>query len=524
MPEAIHSLNCPCCGAPLPSTDQRHIVCQYCKATLKLPEASPNTPQQVIVVTTNLPPKVKASSPPLWKLWLLGLVIISIIGGCLAIGILFSTNNKDAWVPKLNVWSLDHPILIPNEPYNGLTSLVSFSDSSHRLAYFDFNQANALQWKSENLEQPTYRMTLQAAAGRIYLADETRLIAFQQSDGAQLWQATLNDLLPTSCRTCLQANAERVIALTQLNTLQAFDAATGQSLWSAGLAQQPQGTYLLNDRLVYIDEVNQTEHIQIVDTRTGKIEHSLEPTCPNHSFTNDVQTPESDDPLIPASDQQSIYLLYGFWEPACLEKWDVQTGQRLWQTTLPEDLARNQAHFVQTSDQLFLSAKNGNEVWRIDVSSGQASQIFQADGYQLRPIAARDDKLVIQAERTLGSKRYELWTIHAQTGKKLWQTIPNGTPIEPGSSETINGQNKFAAFLTPGGLTVLQAFAEPQRIVFETFNLETGNSSGQMTYAVPEQNIFSVTLLGWQKNYVYLAQTKLNIFDVNTGQPIVQWP
>jgi outer membrane protein assembly factor BamB len=525
MTEPIRPLNCPSCGSPLPLTDQRRIVCQYCKATLQLPEpSSSGTPQQIIIVTPSFQPNIKTKSIPLWKQWLLGLVIISAIGTCLALGIFFSNDGAFSLKPKLTIWSLDRPILIPNEPYANLVSLASFSDSSYRIVYFDFNQTNPLQWKSEDLEQPTYNLKLQMANGRVYLANQTQLIAFQQSDGAQLWQATLNDLLPTSCSTCLQANSGHVVALTQLHTLQAFDATTGQTLWSAGLSQLPKDLYLLKNHLLYMDEVNNTIHLQIVDAHTGQIEHSLTPTCPNHVFTNDPQTLAANNLLIPSRDEQNLYLLYGFWEPACLEKWDLQTGKRLWQTTLPEELARDQANFLLDDAQLFLSAENGKEIWHIDTNTGQATKLLQDESYQIRPLTTRGGKLVVQAKRTLGSQRYELWTIDLQTGKKLWQTIPNGSPLELNSAEIIGSQNKFAAFPTPAGLTILQAFEKPQRLVFETFNLESGKSNGQMTYAVPEQTIFSITLIGWHKNYIYLEQDGISIFDTNTGQPVIYLP
>lgn len=525
MPEPIRSLNCPSCGAPLPTSDQRRIVCQYCRATLELPkESTPGTPTQVVVITSDFKPKIKTTPTPLWKTWLIGLILISGMGTCTALGILFLENGQGIPATRLTIWSLTHPILLPGEPHARLISLAAFSDSTHRLSYFDFNQDEPLLWKTEDLGQETYRMTLQTASGRIYLADETRLTAFQQSDGARLWQATLNDLLPLSCHHCLLADEGQVIALTQLNTLQAFDATTGQPIWSMGLAERPDSIYLLNKHLVFPDTVNEKVQIQIVDPQTGQIQHSLTPTCPNETFPNDTQTLSSSDDLFPDTDGRSVYILYGFWQPACLEKWDLQTSERIWQTLLPEDLARNQTHRLQTSQQLFLAPEYGHSIWAIDLSSGQATILLQNEGYNLLPLAAHQNTLIVQAERTIGSQRYELWAINTQTGAQRWQTIPAGSPIEINVSEIINSEDMHTAFLTPAGLTVLQAFADPQRIVFETFNLENGSSNGQMSYAGPETTIFRITVLGWQANQIYLEQDGLHIFDTNTGQPVINWP
>ena len=161
-------------------------------------------------------------------------------------------------------------------------------------------------------------------------------------------------------------------------------------------------------------------------------------------------------------DQRSYYLLYGFWEPGCFEKWDPVTSIRDWQTLLPEDLARGDQDLLFSEDLVFLSKNNGNEIWKVNLQTGDAQEISKNEDYYIQAVIVQNDILIVEADRIKGSNRFELWGIDLNTNQRIWQFIPKAAVsmrVNPSSIVDLSGF--FAYHALTDQFVLLQAYDDP---------------------------------------------------------------
>ena len=146
MAQKPQSLVCPSCGAPLKiKTDENRVECQYCHATVELPEDE----RPPILLTA---PTVEYHYPQhRSRNIIIFLTLITLVAGAVIVLpiLLFATNSKTITTPGVRIYSLFNAQLVPET--NELLGITYNSDESRRPAMLDFAQENPLRWQGEDL-------------------------------------------------------------------------------------------------------------------------------------------------------------------------------------------------------------------------------------------------------------------------------------------------------------------------------------------------------------------------------------
>ena len=519
MAQKPQSLVCPSCGAPLKvKEDQTRVECQYCHATVELPQDE----QPPILIS---PPTIEYHyAQPRRRLAWIFIPVLLLVAGAFALPfILIASDTTRTTTPGVSINSIVNARLLPDA--NQVLGITYNSDETRRPALLDFDQSNPLLWQAEPLGEESYKARFLVVAEQVVVAMDTRLAAFKRTDGSLLWETSLSDQIPVGCDTCLQVAEGRLFALTQIGTLHAYDLASGQQVWNAGLATTPRDLYLFNNSPAVVDEVDGLPTILVFDPASGQRLQGIAPTCPNYTFDNDPQEFGLYDSLWPAADNGFFYVAYGFWEPGCLEKWDAVTGQRVYQALLPEDVTRNDLLHLDTEEAIYFSPASSGQTWLLETGSGETRQLTDEEDYQTRPVAAQGEVVVIEARRTRGSARYELWGVDAGSGERLWQFIPQAEDsFDNTASSIVDADGLFAVHATEGKLVLLQAFDDPARITLEKLDFQNGVSQGQVSYAVNETSIFSLAVIGWREDQVWLDSDGILVLDLSSAKVLYSWP
>ena len=264
--------------------------------------------------------------------------------------------------------------------------------------------------------------------------------------------------------------------------------------------------------------------IQLFDGQTGAVLHSLVPECPNRTFPGQLQGLSVSADLRPSSDGDTFTTAYGFWEPACLDEWDTRSGTRLWQAEFPEGFARGDLNIYTDDTNLFISPQNSGELWAVDKSSGTPRMLHSNPDYLFKPLYDNENMLVVQAERTIGSTRYELWGIDKSTGEKIWQYIPQaGKPLSESASSIMDAEGIFTTSGSGDELVLLQAFDDPGRLLVERIDMASGTSRNPISITAPESTIFSFDLIGWQGDLAWVEMDGIYTIDTTTGELVTRW-
>ena len=166
--------------------------------------------------------------------------------------------------------------------------------------------------------------------------------------------------------------------------------------------------------------------------------------------------------LWPSSDGDTFTTAYGFWDPACLDQWDTRSGTRLWQAEFPEGFTRGDLKIYTDNTSLYLTPQNSGELWAVDAASGIPRMVHTNPDYIFQPLYDYENVLAVQAERTIGSTRYELWGLDKATGEKLWQYIPQAArPLSESPSSIMDADGIFTTSGRGDELVLLQAFDDP---------------------------------------------------------------
>lgn len=518
------SLVCPSCGAPLKVAEKQiRVECQYCHATIELP--SDNLPPIIIQ-----PARVQdyQYTKPIFSFvgLMTGLFVLFIIG--IVSFVIISTLSKTVTKSDtgLRIYSINNPILMQSETPESPGELLGIGyneDETYRLTFLDFSKKPVVQWQSNDLGDQTYLIKIKQSGENIVMVSKTSLSVIQKSSGTKIWETSLSDQLPNACDSCLQVTETTIFALTQIGTLHAIDLISGKQIWSENFDDWHDGMVVFDNNPIIVREVDDIATITTLDGSSGKVITESRPTCPNYIFTDDLQEFDLNSKMI--QDQTNYYLLYGFWDPGCLEKWDPHTGTMDWQSLLPEELARGDQDFLFSEDSIYLSKDNSNDIWKVNLQTGDAQEILNNEDYYLQAVIAQKNLLIVEADRIKGSNRFELWGIDLGTNQRIWQYIPKAAvSMSSNPSSIIDSSGYFAYHELPDQIVLLQAFDDPAILTFDLIDIKTGVSKSQTSYTLGEQTIFSLDIIGWQGQVVWLDIDNIVSFDSFTGKPLTKWP
>ncbi len=541
-PEGIRAVTCPSCGARVHASEgQYRTTCDYCGALLELPHPSkPEAPVSIIVPPTNSLPKASTmieTQPRRWGrlIAILALAILGVAGGIGYIvyqgmgqvdlsGIKSALSSLHASTPTM---------LIPRgdgEVPDALVHTYNSSNDTRFLSYID-GTTHQLLWQTEPLGEDSYRVAMTSNDQLIFAVVKTGVTAMDRQTGEIAWQASISDEVPYSCASdCVRLVGQRVVVLAKDGGLYGLDTQSGRTIWNTRLNSTPDRLYVIDDRVAVFDNRDGDVVLAIIDPVDGSEVQTLRPQCtdPASGFTDD---PNLNASVLVAPDQKSLVILFGFFS-SCVQRWDVTTGNMLWNASMgdisfssgfgPSSMLTGESIRVASEHQLV----------DVDLANGKWRSLIADPDYEFVPLAEADGILITRAKRTRGTTRFELWGVDSATGQRVWQHPFSGSePLdEPDRMAGLidQGDSAWTAHLTPAGLAVVQAMAQPHQLTVEMVNPRTGASGGAVAiplsgingdfYGVPD-------VVGWRHDQLWLILDG-HVYVVNLRESSLEfvWP
>jgi len=463
----------------------------------------------------------RASRASKWLGLAITLFIILLVGGIVLFAMLQSGG------PLNEHYFLSEPaVLLPSDQTTtaGVAALFYDPHADNRFIGLVEAGTGKLRWQAEPLAGDGYAEAIVSGTDLVYAANDTDLLAYRKSDGSLAWQATMPDKLNYGASTLLVA-AGRVITNNVDQSIQAYDAETGNPVWNKRLSAYDRTLRLMGNSLVVIDYTDNNYNYGLVflDPATGVQQNVITPICKHNDYSYDALGNDSGLVYDPAGN--ALYLVSDA-SYACLERIDLASGQVAWQTTSDESysFAADGFQSLMTDSTLYFS--NGNELLAVDKSFGMLKTLLTNPDYDLLPLTMAGDKLIVRARRTRGSERFELWGLDRTSGEKGWQLdLQSAQPIDPPDELVGLVDNTDIGWTwkpLPGGFVLMKFQAEPNQIVLETINPADGTSQGTQTMDLKQVSgdfYWIPTILGWQDNLVYLSlESSLYVIDITTGK------
>jgi outer membrane protein assembly factor BamB len=571
MTDRFQIVKCPSCGAPLDLKPghERNFKCEFCGTTLQDQTSQEDEqtgvfPKLIIQTTTYSPPpmitysggdtsagKAGRAVGCLVTIIVLATVIPIVIGVLGAAGVtlgsifavfqgqqaiedLLPTGPGSILSTEPDIYSFGASVTLPsdNDTQADFVGVASLADDTHRLMYFDLEAEKAQRWQSEPLgDEASYVYNFFAAnQSFVYFSVKTKLYAFNRANGTTAWQTTLPDEVTNICEDCLRVTGQRVVALTADGTLQAYDAQTGQPVWSVKLEEQPRQLLLLGSNPAVKDDRDDHVSLFVYNALDGSLLHTIQPQCVNNIFEDDPQEPYLYDPMWAVPDGQSILFGFGTYEPYCIQKWDGVTGTMTWEALLATDEGasslRPEEGVLVTETGLYLPAYQ--ELWFVNLADGTYQRLVQNEDYDLTPLGVVQDTLITLAYRRVGTARNELWALNAD-GTVRWTFVPTSDDMMDNLlSEVAYEEGIWTPLMGEDAVYLLTAYSEPKRVGFERINLQDGTSGGEKILEVASDfDVGSMwfSILGWDQQHVWVVMTDIvALYNFQTGELVNRWP
>lgn len=372
--------------------------------------------------------------------------------------------------------------------------------------------SRTIRWESPPLSERSLQARVVADRSVIYVADQTDLLALDRGDGSLLWKTVLSDTIFTSCRDCMRVVGENLVVLTQDGMLQSFDGQNGEWVWQERLRETPRQLLVIGEQVAVLDhlQVGRPEAVlHIFDPANGTLVRRIEPVCPDPEDFFSDSYPSIYTPVYHQPETATLYLMFGSIN-SCAQRLDATSGAVIWRTDV-EDLPPtwNDGEPLLTEDAIYIG--DDELVVVFDAASGELRRLSNEPDYSLQPLAVRDGTLVVEATRTRGSRRTEVWGIDAVSGVARWRYV----------LQNETGADDWAWHLTPAGVAVIQKF--PTQVRIDTLDLRDGSTSGQATINLDDRiTIWRGVALA--DNIAYLTFQRLYAIDLTTGEVVYTWP
>lgn len=386
-----------------------------------------------------------------------------------------------------------------------------------------------LAWKTDPLPGDGYVDALAGDNERVYAVVETDLLAFSAADGHLAWKTTLPDNLDSG-EDNLVVQDGRVIVMTMDRSIQAYEAGTGNEVWSRPLLSYARGLRVMGKWLVILDYIGD-EHdfnIFLLDPADGSEEHIIFPSCKSDNSWEENLNDNSG--IVYDSAANALYLFFGS-SFGCTQRYDLGNSQLTWETGSEDSFNTSFYGFNYFQNPGTIYFGNNTRLLALDKQSGTLKLLFENDSYEMAPLALSGDTLLVLARRTKGSQRFELWGLDSASGERTWQLIPeNASPVDPPyemSGLVDKSESGWTWQLTPAGLLLIEFQAEPNQLVLTTYDPADGSNLGEKI--VPMKHVtsdfYSVpVVIGWHNNEMYfILDGKVYALDVVTGQLVMKY-
>ncbi len=379
-----------------------------------------------------------------------------------------------------------------------------YQDSLMRISTAD----GKVLWETAPFPEDTYLDELISDGERVYAVIDNDLTAYQAADGKQAWQARLSDKLGYCGQgsACLRVVGDVLLVQSMDNTLQAYDAASGQALWNRRVDSSSRGLLVFkNQALVYAQgDGGQKDGYALLDLRSGKEAGRFKP-----------EDAYSSSPLYLDEAGGSLYVTTYY----NVEKWDLTASppQRAWRSA-DLDFRPGDAGLLGP-DTLYLATDHGLAAIRLE--TGEASVLIDKEDYALTPLAVNGAQLLILAQRTRGSARYELWGVNPTSGERWTIAFDEHKPLDQYSGTiTDSDASPWTWQLARGSLVVIHFEIKPNQFVVESYDPQTGVQQKKVTIpaGIDDSDYYYVReVLGWQGSKFWMV-VELQIYSIDVEQ------
>ncbi len=445
------------------------------------------------------------------------------------LGVIIAVGRSATLVPAANDAPPELLVLTRQWPPSGgeLTShsrVVALSGESPQIL-----------WQSESLGSELYETPLLATSEHVFIVNKARLIALRRGDGRRAWEAPLTDeVAPNICANCVQLIGDKVFALSDDGTLQAFAAATGESLWTfQSIQDSPRGLYVLDGRPAFMDRNKETEGLLYVFDPASGARQTFKPECTSDPFFG-PQYADWTTPLFPAPDG-NFYLIFG-WPALCLQRFSATTLQPVWSVISPrQGNVQLQTGSVPLVTEQALYFANDKTLFTADAATGELRELLTDNDYQFTPLDFYENTLVALAARQRGGRRYEIWAVDATTGEQRWaldlgEDAPFGGPFRFGDIITDDATS-WTWRVTARSLQLLRFYRAPDgtshALRYQTYDWQTGQGDGQKETRLGVDTIIlrAPDFLLWRDDTAFISiDGALLGFDSITGEIVYRWP
>ncbi|MEO6063888.1 MAG: ribosomal protein L7/L12 [Thermoflexales bacterium] len=368
-----------------------------------------------------------------------------------------------------------------------------------------------------------------AGGDLVVVADKTRLVALDKTSGTTLWETAMPDQLAGVCENCLSVVGQRVVALTTDGTLAGYDAKSGRKVWSQRLNSLNR-LFWVNETLLVMDRTDKSPfatQVTLLDL-DGKEKNKFVISCSPAGQGNPIVGYTYEGYTVDVA-TQSLYTWYGS-SNSCLQKYDLATGKLAWSSqTKVRSTQHDDAAMLAAGGRVF--AGGANTLISGD-ANGKVTEMLTDPDYELRPLAAQGDVLLVRALRTRGTRRFELWGVDVTSGKRLWQTIfdkDGGPMLGPDRAAGLLSKDSemevWSAQLGANGLSVVRVTSKPTlQATVETFGLKDGVSPGRKSVTLKTGSLL-VTIpkeLEWRGDTAWLLIDSV-VYGINTKTATVDY-
>lgn len=522
-------VRCPSCGAPITMGETRG-TCSYCETVVERQLDKPHSEPVVLWRPATLPrkqatPRKRAARSGC------GCVVAIILATVLFVGFMIVSTTMSArqirsvvglgysgWPPFREERITDLVQVVPRDAASD-DMLVLLDGGQTTLGLID-STGHTLRWQTPPLSKDAHQSEVVLGPDTVYLVDQTRLLALRLKDGALIWQALLPVDLASGCGDCLKLLGDRLVVLEKDRTLQAFDAQTGRPAWDMRLAEAPRRIPVIDHKLAVVQPVEGQSgaQIQLIDPADGSVARRISPSCTRGDSGSDTADFYTSSLVLPSADGASLLAFFDE-SDGCAQRWDPSSAAPTWQTWLKGDIAPSSwdvQHVLLTDRRAFIA--NEGVLAALDTTSGALTMLAQDKEYNLTPLFARGDIVVVKATPDWDRNRHSLWGLDATTGERRWQYA-----VQAKEWFGDSGFNEWGAQLTPQGVTVVQVPEDAHQLIVERLDLQTGTSVGRQVTTLDGSGSTTVWENRWSDRRAWLlVDSTMYTIDLVSGEVVSQ--
>jgi outer membrane protein assembly factor BamB/ribosomal protein L7/L12/DNA-directed RNA polymerase subunit RPC12/RpoP len=445
------------------------------------------------------------------------ILILLVGGGAMA---LFLFHNTGTLAKHYNPG--DPMVFVPSGQGDGFELASTFYDpdaDNHFVGLID-PASGKLLWHGAAFEGDSTPDAIVGTNDMLYVAVASNLLAYHMSDGSLAWQTVMPDNLAYGKPTLLVTGG-RVITDNADETIQAYDANSGQLVWDQQLGTSENSLRLIGNTLVEMVENSDNNDIALdfIDPVSGAINSTFAPTCTSDGMEYNL---DAEGQFIAIPGEQALLMILS---QGCIEKLDLSSLQVTWTATYSDWLTPlSDGLPTLLTDSTFYYGNEG-DLLAVDLASGEMKTLVSNKNYDLLPLTVMGDTLIVRAKRTTGTERFEIWGVDVSSGAQLWQMDEqNSDPIDPPDEMAglIDKTDWGWTWSQSGEDFALLTFkGEPDQAVLETFDPKDGSSKGQQTMDLSKVfgDFYSPpTVIGRQGSVLYLnADGAIYAVDLTSG-------